>query len=72
VAPTIKAVLPQEQERLVALQRREEQLDEREKAEIKGFRDAQLERASDTLKAVVLYSVKSGAPEKSGAASLRK
>ncbi len=72
VTPTIRAVLPQEQERLVALQRREEQLDEREKAEIAGFRDAQLERAADTLKAVVLYALKSGTPEKSGAAALRK
>jgi carboxyl-terminal processing protease len=74
VTPTIRAVLPQEQERLVALQRREEQLDEKEKAEIAGFRDAQLERASDTLKAVVLYSARGGAaePPQSGAASLRK
>lgn len=72
VAPTIRAVLPQEQERLVALQRREDQLDERERSEIAGFRDAQLERASDTLKAVVLYSARSGTPEQSGAAGLRK
>jgi carboxyl-terminal processing protease len=72
VSPTIRAVLPQEQERLVALQRREEQLDEREKAEISGFRDAQLERAADTLKAVLLYAGKAGTPEKSGAAGMRK
>ncbi len=72
VAPTIRAVLPQDQERLVALQRREELLDEREKAEIAGFRDAQLERAADTLKAVVLYTAKNGTQEQSGAAGLRK
>ena len=72
VAPTIRAVLPQEQERLLAMQRREELLDEREKAEIAGFRDAQLERAADTLKAVVLYTAKNGAQEPSGAAGLRK
>ena len=72
VAPTIRAVLTQEQERLLALQRREELLDEREKAEIAGFRDAQLERATDTLKAVVLYTAKNGTQESSGAAGLRK
>ena len=72
MAPTIRAVLPQDQERLVALQRREELLDEREKAEIAGFRDAQLERAADTLKAVVLYTAKNGTQEQSGAAGLRK
>lgn len=72
IEPTIKAVLPQEQERLVALQRREEQLDESEKAEIAGFRDAQLERAADTLKAVVLYAARGATLEQPAPAASRK
>lgn len=72
IEPTIRAVLPQEQERLLALQRREEQLDESEKAEIAGFRDAQLERASDTLKAVVLYAARGVTVEQSSPSGSRK
>ena len=72
IEPTIRAALPQEQERLVALQRREEQLDESEKAEIAGFRDAQLERASDTLKAVVLYAARGAALEQPAPSGSRK
>ncbi len=72
VEPTIRAVLPPEQERLVALQRREEQLDEQEKAELKNFRDAQLERAADTLKAVVVYSSRGASAEPAGTLAPRK
>lgn len=72
IEPTIRAVLPQEQERLVALQRREEQLDESEKTEIVGFRDAQLERASDTLKAVVLYAARGVALDQTVPSGSRK
>jgi hypothetical protein len=57
---------------LVALQRREEQLDEQEKAELKNFRDAQLERAADTLKAVVVYSSRGASAEAAGTPAPRK
>jgi carboxyl-terminal processing protease len=67
IQPTVRAVLPLEQERLVSLQRREGQLDEQEKAEVEGFKDAQLERATDVLKAVLLYSVKTAESAPAGA-----
>ncbi len=72
IQPTIRATLPQEQERLVALQRREEQLDDQEKAELKNFIDAQLERTADTLKAVVLYAARGAGGEQAGVAGSRK
>ncbi len=67
IQPTVRAVLPVEQERLVSLQRREGQLDEQEKAELDGFKDAQLERATDILKAVLLYSAKTAESGPAGA-----
>ncbi len=67
IQPTVRAVLPVEQERLVSLQRREGQLDEQEKAEVEGFKDAQLERATDILKAVLLYSAKTAESSPAGA-----
>jgi len=68
IQPTVRAVLPVEQERLVSLQRREGQLDEQDKAEVAGFKDAQLERAADILKAVLLYSAKAAESAPAGAA----
>jgi hypothetical protein len=47
-----------EQERLLSLQRREDPLTDREIREVSEFRDPQLERAVDTLRAVVIYSAK--------------
>lgn len=72
VQPTVRAVLPVEQERLVSLQRREGQLDDQEKAEIAGFKDAQLERATDILKAVLLYSAKTAGGDSAPAGGTRK
>jgi hypothetical protein len=48
------------------MQHRYEQLDERERAELAAFIDPQLERAAETLKAVVLFSARSTqqAPQK--------
>lgn len=58
VEPTIRSVMGPEQERLLSLQRREDPLTDREIREVSEFRDPQLERAVDTLRAVVIYSAK--------------
>lgn len=65
IQPTIRVSVSAEQERLLAMKRREELLDESEKKEVGSFRDQQLERAVDALRAVVLYVARSeaaGAP----------
>ena len=67
IQPTIRAAFSPEQERLLALQRREGALDAGDKAELAGFRDSQLERASETLRAVLLYSARSDASPTGGA-----
>jgi carboxyl-terminal processing protease len=59
IQPTIRAAVSSEQERLLALQRREGALDAKEKTELAGFLDSQLERASETLRAVLLYAARS-------------
>jgi len=66
IQPTIRATLSSEQSRLLSMQHRYEQLDERERAELAAFIDPQLERAAETLKAVVLFSARSTqqAPQK--------
>jgi carboxyl-terminal processing protease len=66
IQPTIRATLSAEQARLLSMQHRYEQLDERERAELAAFNDPQLERAAETLKAVVLFSARSTqqAPQK--------
>jgi len=66
IQPTIRATLSAEQSRLLSMQHRYEQLDERERAELAAFIDPQLERAAETLKAVVLFSARSTqqAPQK--------
>jgi carboxyl-terminal processing protease len=56
VAPTIRATLTPEQERMLLLQRREEILDDATRKEIASFRDTQLERAVDALKGVMIYA----------------
>jgi carboxyl-terminal processing protease len=58
VEPTIRVALSPDQERLLAMQRREELLEEKEKKELASFRDPQLERAVDALRAVALYSLR--------------
>lgn len=59
VQPTIRAVLTPEQERLLSMRHRSDQLDEKERAELASFHDPQLDRASETLKAVVLFAARS-------------
>jgi carboxyl-terminal processing protease len=58
IQPTIRAPFSADQERLLALQRRGGALSAAEKAELAGFVDTQLERAAETLRAVLLYSVR--------------
>jgi len=60
VAPTIRATLTPEQERMLMLQRREDSFTEQERKELVNFRDTQLERAVDALKGVMIYAEKSG------------
>jgi carboxyl-terminal processing protease len=67
IQPTIRAASSAEQERLLALQRREGALDAREKSDLAGFVDSQLERASETLRAVLLYAARSDASSSGGA-----
>lgn len=71
VTPNIRATLTIDQERQLLLQRREgvprEALD---KMEMAGFRDAQLERAADALKGVMIYAEKSGGKPKEKAAAV--
>jgi carboxyl-terminal processing protease len=68
IQPTIRATVSAEQERLLALQRREGALDPKEKSELAGFLDSQLERASETLRAVLLYSARAEGTTLSGGA----
>ncbi len=60
VAPTIRATLTPEQERLLMLQRSEESSTEASKQGAAGFRDTQLERAVDALKGVMIYAERNG------------
>ncbi|NBV85318.1 MAG: carboxyl-terminal protease, partial [Verrucomicrobia bacterium] len=66
VQPTIRAVLTPEQERLFAMQRRDDPLSEKERGELALFQDAQLERATDTLRALAAMASRapSSAPQK--------
>jgi carboxyl-terminal processing protease len=56
IEPTIRAVMTPEQDRLLNLSLREDVLGERERREVAEFRDPQLERAVDTLRAVLTYA----------------
>jgi carboxyl-terminal processing protease len=58
IQPTIRAPFSADQERLLALQRRVGALSAAEKAELAAFVDTQLERAAETLRAILLYSVR--------------
>ncbi len=61
IEPTIRVGMSAEQERLLSMQRRSEVLEEKELKELEGFRDGQLERAVDALRAVVVYSSRTDA-----------
>ncbi len=58
VAPTIRATLTPDQERMLMLQRREESYGEQDRKELAAFRDPQLDRAVDALKGVMIYAEK--------------
>ena len=59
VAPTIRATLTPEQDRQLLLTRRDEgSLSDGEKKDLAGFHDAQLERAADALKGVMIFASK--------------
>ena len=60
VAPTIRATLSPEQERMLMVQRREDSMSEAERKDLVNFRDPQLERAVDALKGVMIYAEKTG------------
>ncbi len=67
VAPTIRATLSAEQERLLMMQRREETGVDTDRKELANFRDTQLERAVDALKGVMIYAEKTGGQKKASA-----
>ena len=64
VAPTIRATLTPEQERMLMTQRNEESLTEPQRKELQNFHDTQLERAVDALKGVMIYAEKTGEVKK--------
>ena len=64
VAPTIRATLAPEQERMLMIQRNEDSLTEVQRKELQGFRDTQLDRAVDALKGVMIYAEKTGEGKK--------
>jgi carboxyl-terminal processing protease len=67
VAPTIRATLSPEQERMLMLQRREDLSVDPERKELTGFRDTQLERAVDAIKGVMIYAEKTGPMKRASA-----
>jgi len=56
VAPTIRATLTLDQERLLMEQRRDDAQDEESKKRFANFHDTQLDRAVDALKGVMIYA----------------
>ena len=57
VTPTIRATLSPEQERLLMIQRsNDDVLTEVQRKELQGFKDTQLDRAVDALKGVMIYA----------------
>jgi len=59
VTPTIRATLSPEQERLLMIQRsNDDLLTEVQRKELQGFKDTQLERAIDAVKGVMIYAAK--------------
>ena len=64
VAPTIRATMTADQERLLMLQRREDGYGEGERKELAAFHDTQLDRAVDALKGVLIYGQKNEGSKK--------
>jgi carboxyl-terminal processing protease len=62
VTPNIHATLTPDEERLLLLSRREDQilLSDDEKRDLASFRDPQLDRAVDALKGVMIYAERAG------------
>jgi carboxyl-terminal processing protease len=62
VTPNIHATLTPDEERLLLLSRREDQilLSDDDKRDLASFRDPQLDRAVDALKGVMIYAERSG------------
>ncbi len=67
VAPTIRATLSSDQERLLMMQRREDLSVDPERKETAAFHDTQLERAVDALKGVMIYAEKTGPVKRASA-----
>ncbi len=67
VAPTIRATLTPEQERMLMLQRREDGSTEPERKDLANFHDTQLERAVDALKGVMIYAERTAGAKKASA-----
>jgi carboxyl-terminal processing protease len=55
IAPTIRATMTPEQERMLIISRREDLPEDQRKKELANFRDTQLERAADALKGVLVF-----------------
>ena len=62
VSPNIHVPMTLEQEQMLLTQRREEVLPEPDRKHAAEFRDAQLERATDAIKGVMIYSAGKNAP----------
>lgn len=64
IAPTIRATMTPEQERLLMYGRREDIPEDEMKRALSGFHDTQLERAVDALKGVMIYADRSTGTKK--------
>jgi carboxyl-terminal processing protease len=60
VTPTIRATMSVEQEKQLIISRREDLTPDQKQKELANFRDAQLDRAVDALKGVLVYAQKTG------------
>ena len=67
VAPTIRATMTSDQERLLMTQRRDDGFGENERKELANFHDTQLDRAVDALKGVLIYGQKGDGAKKASA-----
>ncbi len=68
VAPTIRATMTAEQERLLSISRKADYLEPEDRAILKNFRDTQLERAVDALRGVLIYARRDDAEAKTALA----
>jgi carboxyl-terminal processing protease len=60
VTPTIRATMSIEQEKQLIISRREDLTPDQKQKELANFRDAQLDRAVDALKGVLVYAQRTG------------